>query len=54
VISAFQWIVDGRENFIGPRINLDDLANGVSLGEAPLEPGKPSGQQEEAADKVAK
>ncbi|KAL1986683.1 hypothetical protein VTN96DRAFT_5888 [Rasamsonia emersonii] len=37
VISVFQWIVDGRKNFTGPRVNLDGLAQGVPVGEAPLE-----------------
>lgn len=22
IISVFQWIVDGRKNFTGPRVNL--------------------------------
>lgn len=37
VISVFQWIVDGRKNFTGPRVNLDGLAQGVPVGEAPME-----------------
>lgn len=37
LVSAFQWFVDGRKNFTGPRINLDDLAHGVTIGEAPLD-----------------
>ncbi|SLM34967.1 amino acid permease [Lasallia pustulata] len=32
VISTITWFVDGRRNFTGPRINLDDLANGVTVG----------------------
>lgn len=47
IISSIQWIVDGRKNFTGPRINLDDLANGVPIGEPPMETGKPSGAEEE-------
>ncbi|CRG88292.1 Peroxisomal biogenesis factor 6 [Talaromyces islandicus] len=36
IVSVFQWFVDGRKNFTGPRINLDELAHGVTMGEAPL------------------
>jgi choline transport protein len=35
VISVLQWIIDGRKNFTGPRISLDDLAQGVPVGEVP-------------------
>ena len=26
VISGFQWLVDGRKNFEGPRITIDESA----------------------------
>jgi choline transport protein len=26
VISTFQWIVDGRKNFTGPRVHMDILS----------------------------
>lgn len=31
IISTITWFVDGRKNFTGPRINLDDLANGETV-----------------------
>jgi hypothetical protein len=37
VVSVFQWFIDGRKNFTGPRVNLDELAHGVTMGEAPLD-----------------
>lgn len=37
IISLFQWIVDGRKNFHGPRIDIDELTQGVAIGQAPLE-----------------
>jgi hypothetical protein len=36
IVSVFQWFVDGKKNFTGPRISLDDLTHGVTVGEAPL------------------
>jgi hypothetical protein len=26
IVSTFQWIVDGRKNFTGPRVDVDVLA----------------------------
>jgi hypothetical protein len=37
IISLFQWVIDGRKNFTGPRISLDELSHGVTMGQAPLE-----------------
>lgn len=31
IISTFQWIVDGRKNFTGPRTDLDVLAGEMSV-----------------------
>lgn len=37
VISIIQWFVDGRKNFSGPRINLEDLqAGGAVVGLNPV------------------
>lgn len=36
VISIFQWFIDGRKNFTGPRIDVGALQNGEVLG---MEPG---------------
>lgn len=38
IISLLQWVVDGRKNFTGPRVSLDELSQGVTIGQAPLEP----------------
>ncbi|PVH70722.1 amino acid transporter-like protein [Cadophora sp. DSE1049] len=35
VISIVQWFVDGKKNFTGPRVNLDDLQNGTVVGMDP-------------------
>lgn len=31
IISAFQWIVDGRKNFVGPRMDVDPLEGEVAV-----------------------
>lgn len=33
IISVFQWIVDGRKNFTGPRVNLTGEAAEVYAAE---------------------
>lgn len=32
MISTITWFVEGRKNYTGPRINLDDLAHGETVG----------------------
>lgn len=32
MISTITWFVEGRKNYTGPRINLDNLANGETVG----------------------
>lgn len=52
IVSVFQWFVDGRKNFTGPRISLDELAHGVTMGEAPLDQQvstEPEGEGEKSA-----
>lgn len=48
-VSVFQWFIDGRKNFTGPRVNLEELAPGVTIGQAPLEQQSSS---EEATEKA--
>jgi choline transport protein len=36
VISIVQWFIDGKKNFIGPRVNVDVLQNGEVQGMAPV------------------
>ena len=31
IISSFQWIVDGRKNFVGPRMDVDPLEGEVAV-----------------------
>lgn len=31
IISVFQWIVDGRKNFTGPRVNLPGQTEPVEV-----------------------
>jgi choline transport protein len=50
LISLFQWIVDGRKNFTGPRHGLEELTHGVMPGQAALEEQE-SG--EEIREKIA-
>ncbi|OKL57582.1 hypothetical protein UA08_07277 [Talaromyces atroroseus] len=37
LISLFQWILDGRKNFTGPRHGLEELTHGVAVGQAAVE-----------------
>lgn len=37
IISLLQWFIDGRKNFTGPRVDIDELSHGVTVGQAPLE-----------------
>lgn len=53
VVSVFQWFVDGRKNFTGPRVNVDDLAHGVTIGEAPLDQQMSSTEGSAEAEKDA-
>ncbi|PCH02147.1 Amino acid/polyamine transporter I [Penicillium occitanis (nom. inval.)] len=48
IISLFQWFIDGRKNFTGPRVSFDELSHGVTMGQAPLEQEESS---EEAREK---
>jgi hypothetical protein len=36
MVSVFQWFIDGRKNFTGPRVDIDALQNGEVVG---MEPG---------------
>ncbi len=36
VISIIQWFVDGRKNYDGPRVNIENLQNGEVLGMNPV------------------
>lgn len=35
VISIVQWFVDGKKNFSGPRVNIEQLQNGMVIGMEP-------------------
>ncbi|KAH8648277.1 amino acid transporter-like protein [Tricladium varicosporioides] len=35
VVSVVQWFVDGKKNFSGPRVNIENLANGEVVGMDP-------------------
>lgn len=35
VISIVQWFVDGKMNFTGPRINIEQLQGGMVMGMEP-------------------
>ena len=37
IISLLQWIIDGRKNFTGPRHGLEELTNGVTVGQPAAE-----------------
>lgn len=56
VISIIQWFVDGKKNYSGPRINIEQLQNGEVVGVAPvtsdnLEAGNASGETLRGEDK---
>jgi hypothetical protein len=36
IISTIQWFVDGRKNFVGPRIEMEVLSG--QIGSTPAEP----------------
>ncbi|EAU38444.1 hypothetical protein ATEG_01687 [Aspergillus terreus NIH2624] len=43
IISTFQWIVDGRKNFTGPRVDVAVLSGEVAVGSSePVEGTSPS------------
>lgn len=43
IISTFQWIVDGRKNFTGPRVDVAVLSGEVAVGSIePVEGTSPS------------
>lgn len=37
VVSVIQWIVDGRKNYTGPRLDVEALKKGEIVGMAPVE-----------------
>ncbi|CZR69002.1 related to HNM1-Choline permease [Phialocephala subalpina] len=50
VISIVQWFIDGKKNFSGPRVNIEQLANGEVVGMDPVlesEEGSGSGSYKE-------
>ncbi len=32
LVSVFQWFIDGKRNFTGPRVDIDTLQNGEVVG----------------------
>lgn len=32
IVSLFQWIIDGRKNFTGPRMDVDVISGQVAMG----------------------
>lgn len=50
VISVIQWIVDGRKNFTGPRINVDEFPQTLSGVPVSAEP-KASATEMDNAEK---
>ncbi|CZT03124.1 related to HNM1-Choline permease [Rhynchosporium agropyri] len=46
LVSIFQWFVDGKKNFSGPRVSLDDLQDGEVVG---LDPAMSSEQEQGAS-----
>ena len=37
ILSVFQWIVDGRKNFSGPRMDVDVISGQVAAGGEPAD-----------------
>ncbi|GKZ28894.1 hypothetical protein AbraIFM66950_001518 [Aspergillus brasiliensis] len=42
LVSIFQWFVDGRKNFVGPRMDVDIISGQIAPGEATEEVVAPS------------
>lgn len=40
LVSLFQWIVDGRKNFTGPRVNIDEFSHGIAVEQAQEDSGE--------------
>ncbi|TVY83674.1 Amino-acid permease [Lachnellula suecica] len=36
IVSIIQWFVDGKKNFTGPRVNIENLQNGEVVGVEPV------------------
>lgn len=51
IISVFQWIVDGRKNFTGPRTDMDILTGQLPVGRYPVDNGKCYAAHEEPLEK---
>lgn len=45
IISTFQWIVDGRKNFTGPRMDVDVLAGEVAVNAVPSTGDQKQGEE---------
>ena len=55
MVSIFQWFIDGRANFTGPRLDIDALQNGEVVGIAPGDSEDKSGSGSSEDDsRVAK
>jgi choline transport protein len=54
IISVFQWYIDGKKNYTGPKLDVDAMKNGEVVGLAP-EPsnGSPAGDDLEDNEKIA-
>jgi choline transport protein len=58
IISIIQWYVDGKRNYTGPKVDIEQLQNGEVVGIAPvasnnLEAGNASGETLRGEEKTA-
>lgn len=50
IISIVQWFVDGKKNFTGPRVNIENLQNGEVVGMDPVFSSGDSGSNDPEKD----
>lgn len=51
IISTFQWIIDGRKNYTGPRIDVEVVPAVAAVDDANAEP---KGKEAEHIDRASR
>ena len=52
MVSVFQWFIDGKKNFTGPRIDIGALQNGEVVGMEPASEDQSAGSLGEDSKEV--
>lgn len=53
IISAIQWVVDGRKNYKGPQLDVQAMLNGEVEGLDPKSTNESNGRPEKEDSKMA-